>query len=163
MIADGRMPTPEEARAQRQAAVAKRKAAHDKPANVRARQKRKEQQERSQELWLRSSRAKFRDDEETPLWECIADTFDFSDPNLWRSNSFASLRPRLVVWMQAIVTKLEHDLDRTAKRHHPWRGEPEPATAPKQRVAAMAPKLARAREILALLEGEPHVRSEAAE
>jgi hypothetical protein len=61
--------------------------------------------------------------------------------------SVRSLRPRLVVWMQAIVAELEHDLDRTAKRHHPWRGKPEPAAAPKQRVAAMASKLARAREV----------------
>jgi hypothetical protein len=29
-----------------------------------------------------------------PLWECLADTFDFSDPDLWRSNSFASHRNR---------------------------------------------------------------------
>jgi len=25
------------------------------------------------------------------------------DPALWRSNSFASLRPRLIVWMRSVV------------------------------------------------------------
>jgi hypothetical protein len=170
MIRDGRMPTPQEARAQAEAreAAAKalkaaRKAASDKPANVLARQKREEQRKHSDQLMQARWRAEFRDDAETPLWECIADAFDLSDPNLWRNNSFGSVRPRLVIWMQRIVARLEYDLDHTAKRHHPWGGSPEPAAAPKHRVAAMAPKLARAREILALLEGEPQVRSEATE
>jgi hypothetical protein len=170
MIRDGRMPTPEEARAQFQAENAAReakrearKALSDKPANVRARQKRKEQEERSHQLYRARWDAEMRDNDETPLWECIADAFDFSDPNLWCSNSFASVRPRLAIWMQRIVAELEEDLDCAAKRHRPWRGNPEPAAAPKRRVAAMAPKLARAREILALLKGEQQVRSEAAE
>jgi hypothetical protein len=170
MIRDGRMPTPEEARAQGQAANAAReakrearKALSDKPANVRARQRRKEKDERSRQLSQARWRAEERDDDETPLWESIADAFDFSDPNLWRSNSFASLRPRLVIWMQRIVAELEEDLDHAAKRRHPWGGKPEPADFPKRRVARLAPKLARAREILALLEDDPNQQSLAAE
>jgi hypothetical protein len=134
MIRDGRMPTPEEARAQFQAANAAREAKREarkalsyKPANVRARQRRKEKEERSHQLSRARRHAEERDDDATPLWESIADAFDFSDPNLWRSNSFASVRPRLVIWMRRIVAELEEDLDRAAKRHHPWGGKPEPA------------------------------------
>jgi hypothetical protein len=105
---------------------------------VRARQKRKEQQDHSHQLFLARWHAEMRDNDATPLWECIADAFDFSDPNLWRSNSLASLRPRLVIWMRRVVATLEENLDRTAKRHHPWGGNPEPAAAPKQRVARLA-------------------------
>jgi hypothetical protein len=41
--------------------------------------------------------------------EALAEAFDFSDPDLWRSNSFASLRPRLVVWMHSVVLDLQCD------------------------------------------------------
>jgi hypothetical protein len=44
-----------------------------------------------------------------PLYEALAEAFDFSDPDLWRSNSFASLRPRLVVWMHSVVLDLQGD------------------------------------------------------
>jgi hypothetical protein len=74
MIRDGRLPTPAKALERRDA---ERQAAHDKPANVRARQKAKEKRDHSAELSMRSWRAKFRDDEETPLWECIADAREF--------------------------------------------------------------------------------------
>ena len=45
------------------------------------------------------------------VWDRIKldEAFDFSDPDLWRSNSFASLRPRLVVWMHSVVLDLQCD------------------------------------------------------
>jgi hypothetical protein len=141
MIRDGRMPSPEEARGLSM-----------KPANVRARQKRKEQRQRSEELSQANWRARLRDNAEAPLWECLAEAFDFADPNLWRSNSFASLRPRLVIYLQHVVARLEHEVDYAAQRHKPWGGRIEPAAYSKQRVARNIPKLVKAREILALLE-----------
>ena len=46
-----------------------------------------------------------------PLYEALAEAFDFSDPDLWRSNTLASLRPRLVIWMQSVVARLECDVE----------------------------------------------------
>jgi hypothetical protein len=140
MIRDGRMPSPEEAQGLSM-----------KPANVLARQKRKEQRQRTEELRQASWNAASRDAGEAPLWECLAEAFDFADPSLWRSNSFASLRPRLVIHLQRIVAGLEHELDYAAQRRKPWGGRIEPAAYSERRVARIMPELVKAREILALL------------
>jgi hypothetical protein len=169
MIADGRMPTPQAARARWEAEHAARTARRktrqtlsDKPENVRARERAKAKRDHSALLGRAARDAEACDDEETPLWESIADAFDFSDPNLWRSNSFSSVRPRLVIWMRSVVARLEYDVDDAGKRYKPYGFPPEPADRPKKRVAALKPKLVRAREILALLEGD-QVQSQAAD
>lgn len=51
-----------------------------------------------------------------PLDEALADVFDFSDPDLWKSNSWAMLRPRLMVHVRARVAKLEYELANTIMR-----------------------------------------------
>jgi hypothetical protein len=53
--------------------------------------------------------AEWQERKQQPLYEALAEAFDFSDPDLWRSNSFASLRPRLVVWMHSVVLDLQGD------------------------------------------------------
>jgi hypothetical protein len=53
--------------------------------------------------------AEWQERKQQPLYEALAEAFEFSDPDLWRSNSFASLRPRLVVWMHSVVLDLQCD------------------------------------------------------
>jgi hypothetical protein len=53
--------------------------------------------------------AEWQERKQQPLYEALAEAFEFSDPDLWRSNSFASLRPRLVVWMHSVVLDLQGD------------------------------------------------------
>jgi hypothetical protein len=43
--------------------------------------------------------------------ESLAEALDFSDPDLWRSNSFASLRPRLVIYLSSAVADIEYRLN----------------------------------------------------
>jgi hypothetical protein len=64
----------------------------------------------------------------------MADALDFADPELWKSNSFARLRARLIPYLQATIAKLQGD------RYVPF-------TA-----AERAARLQRAREILNLLQ-----------
>jgi ribosomal protein S27AE len=81
--------------------------------------------------------AKECEDEAQPLHEMMHELFDFADPELWKSNSFATLRPRLIIYIQAAVARLEYE--QVSAR---GRGE-------------IAPRLAKAREILELLQGRP--------
>jgi hypothetical protein len=77
----------------------------------------------------------------------LADIFDFADPNLWRSNSFAALRPRLITHLKCVVINLEEDIA-FAKM-----------AAKRPRTVNREARLHRAREILRLLSepdaGEP--------
>jgi hypothetical protein len=54
--------------------------------------------------------------QEPPLYEALDDVFDFTDAELWKSNSFAAIRPRLIVLMRYVITKLETQLAYTAER-----------------------------------------------
>jgi hypothetical protein len=138
MIRDGRLPTPAEVLERRDAERERRRA---RPSEVR----RQERRTRERELWHECCAAAWEERKAQPLYEALAEAFDFSDPLLWRSNSFGSLRPRLVIWMQAVVLDLECDVERQRR-------------PPAKEAEA---KLARAREILGWLKGE-QVRSEAA-
>jgi hypothetical protein len=40
----------------------------------------------------------------------LADVFDFADLELWKSNSFAALRPRLTLHVRAVIAELEYRL-----------------------------------------------------
>jgi len=126
MIRDGHMPTPEEAKAARKARLERQR---NTPS---AKRRRAERQERIR-LFRASREAEEADDDAQPLYEMIADAFDLTDPELWRSNRFAMLRPRLIVSVRRAIATLEYE-----SLHHPDETE--------QR------RLARAREILTLLE-----------
>jgi hypothetical protein len=78
-------------------------------------QKKREASEESA-VAVAASRAEWLDQAEAPLYEALADVFDFTDPELWRSNSFAALRPRLVVHVRAIVARLEYKLTYEKRR-----------------------------------------------
>jgi hypothetical protein len=94
----------------------------------------------------------------------LADVFDFADPNLWKSNSFAALRPRLVIHVRAVFAKLEYELadavDSASKQPFSMYADKEQRRlqrADRQRWAAekcrqIEAKLDRAREISALLD-----------
>ena len=172
MIRDGRLPDPKTARQSFEAGEKQRQQEREKrrqqraqqPAQIAKREREREQEkqrlERSETRW--DAEAKER--REPPLYEVLADAFDFSDPDLWKSNSFASLRPRLIIHVRHVIAKLEDELDYETRRSgsQPFRMY---ATAEQRKEAAtdrkietsaaiqrLQPKLDRAREILSLLE-----------
>ena len=106
MIRDGRLPTPLEAL---QRWDAERERRQQRPSEIRRRQEREGRQERSREISQARWDAEWQERKQQPLYEALAEAFDFSDPDLWRSNSFASLRPRLVVWVHSVVLDLQGD------------------------------------------------------
>lgn len=99
------------------------------------------------------------------FYEVLADAFDFAGPDLWKSNSFASLRPRLAIHVRHVIAKLESSLACEIRR-----GRSKPfcglgATAEQRKVAAayrtsetsaaiqkLQLKLDPAREVLSRLE-----------
>jgi hypothetical protein len=146
MIRDGRFPSPEEANAARRERRAQRRA---QPAQRRKAEERKRQYDKHIEVMMSESRARWAEEAEPPLYAALADVFDFADPELWKSNSFAALRPRLEIHVRAAVARLEYDLERTVqdvgRQPKSRRGY---AQAAAERIAA---QLERAREILTTL------------
>ena len=168
MIRDRRMPTPQEARRLRWAKLPepvrerreareaddeRRRLARQKRAQQPAAQRRRAeaQQRRVAEhrAWSADWDARRREAAEQPLYEMLAETFDFTDPELWKSNSFAALRPRLIIYLEAQVARLESDRisaeNRQTARWRVWS---------QRQLAAITPRLAKAREILELLQPE---------
>lgn len=90
--------------------------------------------------------------------------FDFADSELWKSNSFAALRPRLIIHVEAVVAKLESELWRhrdratkqpfsmSASREQRQRAAEQRRTAEEAAAAEVTAKLDRARTILGLLQ-----------
>jgi hypothetical protein len=157
MIRDGRMPSPQEARqeanqrrwarlSEEERALEEARAAdeerrrlarekRDKQPEVQRRQAAAQQQrERERQAWDAEWKATWRDNAEQPLCEMLNEVFDFADPELWKSNSFAALCPRLIIHLEAVVACLDQHLTTRAIRAN-----------------AGEPQLAKAREILALL------------
>jgi alpha-D-ribose 1-methylphosphonate 5-triphosphate synthase subunit PhnG len=137
MIRDGRMPTPEDAKTARQERLKRdRERRAKQPSEIKRREARAERHR----LWLAYSEAGYRErqaERDEPLYEVLADALDLTDPDLWRSNSFARLRDRLISCVQAAIAELESDLS----RHRTDRGK----------------RVKRAQEILALLQPEDWV------
>jgi len=102
MIADGRMPTPEQAK---QARKARLEARHARPAEITRRQQRQE----ADRLLHVHTDADFCEREAAPMWEVLDQALDLTDPELWKSNSFAVVRTRLVIALQAYIAKVEYD------------------------------------------------------
>jgi hypothetical protein len=154
MIRDGRMPSPEDAKEQRRARLEKQR---NRPSAVRQREQREQHRKEESRLFWTEWEARAHDAAEPPLYEVIADAFDLTDPELWKRNSFAMLRSRLIVSLNKEIAKLE--LLEAHERHRPpkWSRQPER----KQRLLQwrkaeqekIERKLARAQEILRLLQG----------
>jgi hypothetical protein len=124
MIRDGRMPSPEQAKEARQRRLEQRR-------NQPAQQRRRAQREDLQQDWRRTSHAEYdadsREKAEQPLYEVMNSIFDFADPDLWKSNSFAALRPRLVIFVENAAAHLDHeracaaqDLASSDRLHRPY-------------------------------------------
>lgn len=157
MICDGRLPSPQEAWEARRARREKRR---NQPAQLRRAEERMQRAHERIQLSMRASDLRRDDELEPPLYEALATVFDFSDPELWKSNSFATLRPRLVTHVTAVIAGLEYDRSwrRQLAETQPFMigptAEQRRRAAVRRRVseeaeiAAIEAKLARAREIL---------------
>jgi hypothetical protein len=165
MIRDGRMPSPQEAkqlrwerlpeeervwleaRAAERAAEEERRRERDKdPAVQRRRAKAQQRAEEERQASTAAWETKRLEDAAQPVYEVLNDVFDFADPELWKSNSFAALRPRLILHLEAVVANLERDRLRAITemkgRNRVWY---------KRELDEKVPRLAKAREILELL------------
>ena len=144
MVLDGRMPDPKTARAEHEE---RRRVAREKrqqlPSEIRRREERKKQLSRWGDAATEGWRARTADDKAAPLYETLAEAFDVADPELWKSNSFAALRPRLVLHVRHAIAKFEQELAYAAGAPR-WRSTP-------SETSALDAKLARAREILGQL------------
>jgi hypothetical protein len=141
MIADGRMTSPQRAKEIREERLQRRR---QQPSVQRRRAERKEESR----AWRDESETRRREDAEQPLYEMLHEVFDFADPDLWKSNSFAAMRPRLIVHLEAAVANLEREhlrqSHRMTGRDRGWA---------ERELAGLRPRLAKAREILELLRG----------
>jgi hypothetical protein len=165
MIRDGRMPDPETARKDREERVRRAREKRERqPAEIRKRQERDEQDRRRYDASMNEWRARSAEDAAPPLYETLADAFDFADPELWKSNSFAALRPRLELHVRTVIAELEYKLayEIGRSRSQPFCGlgaakERRQAAAARRKAETSAAigrieaKLARAREILGQL------------
>jgi hypothetical protein len=149
MIRDGSMPSPEAARAARQERLrADREKRSKQPAEIRRRAERAEGDRlfkvRSEAEW-----AMRKAEQSQPLYEVFADAYDLTDPALWKSNSFAQLRDRLVTMVRTAIADLESDV-----HHHKtdlYQRKLRRSEHSRAYAAVLAKRLARAREILTLL------------
>jgi hypothetical protein len=110
MIRDGRMPTPDEAtkaRAERLKRDRARKA--KQPSEIKRREARAERDRLERAYWDAAGKERSAEHDE-PLYEVLADTLDFTDPELWKSNSFARLRERLIFLLRTEIKRLEANL-----------------------------------------------------
>jgi polyhydroxyalkanoate synthesis regulator phasin len=114
MVRDGRLPSPEAAKAaqevHRQARAERRTKRKAQPAQQRKIEEKASRDQEYYALMSTQSDAEWKDRKAPALWEAFHEIFDFTDPELWKSNSFAVLRPRLILHLQAIVAKLEYEL-----------------------------------------------------
>jgi hypothetical protein len=104
MIRDGRMPSPEKARAE---AADRRRVEREKRAARPSEQKRRAEREAEIAASRRRWKARRREEEAQPLHELLADSFDLANPELSKSNTFASLKPRLIIHLEAVIAELE--------------------------------------------------------
>jgi hypothetical protein len=172
MIRDGRMPSPDAAKAARaeyeerhnRELAERRKKREQQPAQIRKREEKAEALRRLSDAHMAAWRAEEEERQMPALYETLADAFNLRDPELWKSNSFASLRPRLVAHVHAVVAKLVSDIAAVAY-HGPTPPFMMYATTEERKNAAaerqaravretdeLQRKLDRAREILASIE-----------
>jgi hypothetical protein len=161
MIRDGRMPSPEQSA---QAARARREQRRRQPAQIRKREERRQRDQAWSAAYQARWQAEWADKAEQPLVEALADAFDFADPDLWKSNSWAAMRPRLILHQRALIARLESEhatAVRTAatepfgmyqSKEDRDRSRAARQASTKAQIAEIDPKLCRAREILQLLE-----------
>jgi hypothetical protein len=107
MIRDGRMPDPATAEANLRA---EQKAGREKRERQPAQIAKRERLQRHSEATSKSYEMEYEEKQAPPFYEVMADAFDFTDSELWKSNSFATIRPRLLLNVRAAIAKPEGDL-----------------------------------------------------
>jgi hypothetical protein len=70
-------------------------------------QRRRQRREKEKGLLTARWKAEQEEFSELPLYKGLADAFDLAGPDLWRSNTFASLRPRLISYVEHAIAVLE--------------------------------------------------------
>ncbi|MFL5237178.1 MAG: hypothetical protein ACJ8EL_06165 [Rhizomicrobium sp.] len=107
MIRDGRMPTPEEARKARRERLKRDRERRAKQPSEIKRQEARAERDRLWDASYEADRKEWAAEDHDPLHEVLADALNFADPELWKSNSFARLRDRLIIHLRAEIAKLE--------------------------------------------------------
>lgn len=169
MIRDGRMPNPQQALVEHQQHQQELKELREKrarqPAEVAKREARRLAHERSMELVMEMHDAEFAERVASPLLEMLDEAFDFADPELWKSNSWAMIRPRLILHQRVVVARLEYDLcseiERTGKQPFAMYASKEQRRSAMERrrrvgereISRLQARLDKAREVLSALEG----------
>jgi hypothetical protein len=144
MIRDGRMPTPEDAKA----ALGERlQRDREKRAKQPAETERRERRAEEGRLLDQSLRLKFEEQGLPPYYELIADVFDLADPELWKRNSFARLREKLILSLKREIARIEAEQLGDLRRHGKRRTEKHSV-----RHQQSSARLARAKELLALIQ-----------
>jgi hypothetical protein len=171
MIHDGRMPDPQQAFVEhRQRQREQREKRAQQPAQIAKRQARGLARKRESELMDAAYKAEFADERAPPIVEELGEAFDFTDPDLWKSNSWAMIRPRLALHQRAVVARLEYklcsEIERTGTQPFAmYASKEERRTAMERRrsagereISRLQARLDKAREVLSALEG-PNERS----
>jgi hypothetical protein len=150
MIRDGRLPNPEDAKRARDERVQRERERRAKQPSEIARQQLRAEEEKWRNAFYALEYPEEEDEE--PFYELIADVFDLANPELWKRNSFARLRDRLVLSLQKEIARIEYER-RHNLRHY---GKKQFARMEQYNDAGSkkAARLARARELLALLHPE---------
>lgn len=166
MIVDGRLPSPQRALFIRDRTLEERRQKRQQqPAEIAKREARERARDAQITAMMAVARAESADRQQQPIMEALAETFGFSDPELWKSNAWAMLRPRLIVHQRAVVANLEDELLRTIDRagKQPFAMYADAAERRERRarrqqqgdkqIARLREKLDRARDVLNALEG----------
>jgi hypothetical protein len=106
MIRDGRMPSPLMARAE---ADERRREEREKRAKRPSEQRRRAEREVRTEAMRLSYETERRDKDAEPIYEALDQALHLADLDLWKSNSFASMKPRLILHVEAAITRLTYE------------------------------------------------------
>jgi hypothetical protein len=171
MIRDGRMPDPQQALVEHQQGLKERREKRERqPAQIAKREARQLAHKRESDLLFAAYTAKFEDERAPPIVEELGDAFDFADPDLWKSNSWAMIRPRLVLHQRAVVVRLEYELchaiESTGKQPFAMYASKEQRRSAMERrrrwgereTITLQARLDKAREVLSALEGPDAAR-----
>jgi hypothetical protein len=150
MIRDGRLPNPEDAKRARDERVARHRERRSRQPSEVARQQLRADEEKWTKAYYEAEWNAHRAEDEEPFYELLADVFDLADPELWKRNSFARLRDRLVLSLQKEIADIERerlsDLRRYGKKLIA-KLDRDPSSDRNRHAA----RLARAKELFALL------------
>lgn len=150
MIRDGRIPCPEDARRARDERLHREREKRAKQPSEIARQQLRADEEKWTKAYYEANSAEHNAEGKEPFYELIADVFDLADPELWKRNSFARLRERLILSLNKEIAHIESQL-RSDLRRYGKRRIAKLDRDPNSHRNKQAARLARAKELLALL------------